>query len=68
MTATAVQAEAGEPMVAVWDVDRGRALMVPVPVAAAGMIAYARGTFGAGSPAAAVGESRALALLASHGL
>ena len=45
-----------EPMITVWDVDRGRALQVPAVVAAAGMIAYARGKLGAGTPACAVME------------
>jgi hypothetical protein len=56
-----------EPLVPVWDVERERALMVPVPVAAAGVIAFGRAHFGPGTPAAAVAEARAARLLEDHG-
>jgi hypothetical protein len=68
MSAVAPAVEPDEPMVAVWDVDTGEAKMVPPAVAAAGMIAYARGRLGAGTPACAVVEAQALALLREHGL
>ena len=48
--------------VAVYDVETGRGMDVPRAEAAAGHLRYAR-SLGAGSPAAGVGEQRALAVL-----
>jgi len=59
--------ETSEPTIEVYVVERERIETMPVRQAAAGIIAYARQSLGAGTPACGVWEKRAIELLAEHG-
>jgi hypothetical protein len=56
-----------EPTITVWNPDTGNVMELPVRQAVAGIIAYARREYRAGSPELAVRERRALEILAEHG-